>query len=81
MGLTSSSVAILLETGEKFEDLCAKVCNFLELNFCYWEGPQCVLSCAKEYRPLPQQDFTCYLAMDGVKILASGYQADEKLRC
>ncbi|XP_022134020.1 DNA topoisomerase 2-binding protein 1 [Momordica charantia] len=56
---------------EKFEDLRAKGCNLL--------GPQCVLSCAKEHRPLPQQGFTCCLAMDGVKILASGFQADEKV--
>lgn len=40
-----------------------------------------MLSCAKEFRPLPQQGFTCCLAMDGVKILASGFQANEKVRC
>ncbi|XP_038898756.1 DNA topoisomerase 2-binding protein 1 isoform X2 [Benincasa hispida] len=56
---------------EKFEDLRAKGCNLL--------GPQCVMSCAKEHRPLPQQGFTCCLAMDGVKILASGFQEDEKV--
>lgn len=56
---------------EKFEDLRSKGCNLL--------GPQCVMSCAKENRPLPQQGFTCCLAMDGVKILASGFQADEKV--
>ncbi|XP_016899871.2 uncharacterized protein LOC103487611 isoform X2 [Cucumis melo] len=55
---------------EKFEDLRAKGCNLL--------GPQCVMSCAKEHRPLPQQGYTCCLAMDGVKILASGFQEDEK---
>ncbi|KAG6735933.1 hypothetical protein POTOM_061382 [Populus tomentosa] len=43
---------------EKFEDLKAKGCNLL--------GPHCVLSCAKEHRPLPKQGFTCCLAMDGV---------------
>ncbi|KAE8637416.1 hypothetical protein CSA_021602 [Cucumis sativus] len=31
-----------------------------------------------EHRPLPQQGYTCCLAMDGVKILASGFQEDEK---
>ncbi|KAL0413648.1 UNVERIFIED_CONTAM: hypothetical protein Sradi_1566500 [Sesamum radiatum] len=51
---------------EKFEDLRAKGC------------PQCVLSCAKEHRVLPNQDFTCCLAMDGVNILASGFEKDEK---
>lgn len=55
---------------EKFEDLRAKGCNLL--------GPQCVLSCAKERRALPKQGFTCCLAMDGVKILASGFEMDEK---
>ncbi|GMP79528.1 hypothetical protein CsSME_00035031 [Camellia sinensis var. sinensis] len=56
---------------EKFELLQKKGCNLL--------GPQCVLSCAKEHRPLPKQGFTCCLAMDGVKVLASGFEMDEKL--
>ncbi|KAL6572393.1 hypothetical protein OROMI_013351 [Orobanche minor] len=55
---------------EKFEDLRSKGCNLL--------GPQCVLSCAKEHRMLPNQGFTCCLAMDGVNILASGFERDEK---
>ncbi|XP_027159017.1 DNA topoisomerase 2-binding protein 1 [Coffea eugenioides] len=55
---------------EKFEDLRAKGCNLL--------GPQCVLSCAKEHRPLPKQGFTCCLAMDGVKLLTSGFEMDER---
>ncbi|CAM8935820.1 unnamed protein product [Rhodiola kirilowii] len=55
---------------EKFEDLRAKGCQMI--------GPQCVLSCAKERRALPMQGFTCCLAMDGVKILASGFEANEK---
>ncbi|KAK2976146.1 hypothetical protein RJ640_012356 [Escallonia rubra] len=42
-------------------------------------GPQCVLSCAKEHRMLPKQGFTCCLAMDGVKVLASGFEMDEKV--
>ncbi|XP_042476122.1 DNA topoisomerase 2-binding protein 1-A-like isoform X2 [Macadamia integrifolia] len=57
---------------EKFEDLRAKGCNLL--------GPQCVLSCAKENRALPKQGFTCCLAMDGVKVLASGFEKDEKVK-
>ncbi|KAL7208690.1 hypothetical protein ACSBR1_030429 [Camellia fascicularis] len=56
---------------EKFEVLQKKGCNLL--------GPQCMLSCAKEHRPLPKQGFTCCLAMDGVKVLASGFEMDEKL--
>ncbi|KAG8363676.1 hypothetical protein BUALT_Bualt19G0047200 [Buddleja alternifolia] len=55
---------------EKFEDLRSKGCNLL--------GPQCVLSCAKEHRLLPNHGFTCCLAMDGVNILASGFEKDEK---
>ncbi|KAK3005313.1 hypothetical protein RJ639_016640, partial [Escallonia herrerae] len=42
-------------------------------------GPQCVLSCSKEHRMLPKQAFTCCLAMDGVKVLASGFEMDEKV--
>ncbi|GAY52091.1 hypothetical protein CUMW_139280 [Citrus unshiu] len=57
---------------EKFEDLRAKGCNLL--------GPQCVLSCAKENRALLKQGFTCCLAMDGVKVLASGFDVDEKFK-
>ncbi|KAL9259425.1 Ubinuclein-1-like protein [Drosera capensis] len=55
---------------EKFEDLRAKGCNLI--------GPQCVLSCAKERRPLPKQGFTCCLAMDGIKVIASGFDAEER---
>ncbi|KAI3448827.1 hypothetical protein Pfo_005492 [Paulownia fortunei] len=55
---------------EKFEDLRSKGCNLI--------GPQCVLSCAKEHRVLPNQGFTCCLAMDGANILASGFEKDEK---
>ncbi|GMH00932.1 hypothetical protein Nepgr_002771 [Nepenthes gracilis] len=55
---------------EKFGDLRDKGCNLL--------GPQCVLSCAKERRALPKQGFTCCLAMDGVKVLVSGFEAEER---
>ncbi|XP_039170840.1 DNA topoisomerase 2-binding protein 1-like isoform X3 [Eucalyptus grandis] len=55
---------------EKFEDLRAKGCKLV--------GPQCVVSCAKERRPLPQKGYTCCLAMEGVKVLASGFEVDEK---
>ncbi|XVF36981.1 hypothetical protein REPUB_Repub19eG0105700 [Reevesia pubescens] len=57
---------------EKFEDLRAKDCNLL--------GPQCVLSSANENRALPKQGFTCCLAMDGLKVLASGFDMDEKVK-
>ncbi|KAK7301430.1 hypothetical protein RJT34_12294 [Clitoria ternatea] len=57
---------------EKFEGLKSKGCKLL--------GPNCILSCAKERRPLPQQSFTCCLAMEGVKVLASGFDMDEKVK-
>ncbi|PRQ26631.1 putative BRCT domain-containing protein [Rosa chinensis] len=57
---------------EKFEDLRAKGCQLL--------GPQCVFSCANEHRSLPKQKFTCCLALDGVNVLASGFEADEKVK-
>ncbi|XP_057442668.1 uncharacterized protein LOC130734326 isoform X2 [Lotus japonicus] len=57
---------------EKFDDLKSKGCKLL--------GPRCVLSCAREQRPLPKKGFTCCLAMEGVKLLASGFDADEKVK-
>ncbi|KAK9096174.1 hypothetical protein Sjap_021671 [Stephania japonica] len=55
----------------KFDDLKAKGCKLI--------GPECVISCAKENRSLPKrEDFTCCLAMDGVKVIASGFEKDEK---
>ncbi|XP_014502700.1 DNA topoisomerase 2-binding protein 1-A isoform X4 [Vigna radiata var. radiata] len=57
---------------EKFDDLKSKGCKLL--------GPRCVLSCAKGGRPLPKQGFTCCLAMDGVKVLASGFDTEEKVK-
>lgn len=43
-------------------------------------GPQCILTCAKEHRVLPKEGYTCCLAMDGVKVLASGFEKDEKVK-
>ncbi|KAM0940546.1 putative BRCT domain-containing protein [Dioscorea sansibarensis] len=57
---------------EKFEYLRSKGCKLL--------GPQCVLSCAKERKTLPNQGYTCCLAMEGVKVLASGFEKDEKVK-
>ncbi|XP_068648087.1 uncharacterized protein [Aristolochia californica] len=57
---------------EKFEDLRAKGCSLV--------GPQCIFSCAKEHRSLPKQGYTCCLAMDGAKVLASGFEKDEKVQ-
>ena len=49
--------------------------------FWWLTGPQCVFSCANEHRSLPKQGFTCCLALDGVNVLASGFEADEKVWC
>lgn len=40
-----------------------------------------MFSCVKEHKALPKQGFTCCLAMDGVKVLASGFEVDEKVLC
>ncbi|KAH6769080.1 hypothetical protein C2S51_014416 [Perilla frutescens var. frutescens] len=56
---------------EKFEYLRSKGCNLI--------GPQCVLFCAKERRVLPKQGYTCCLALDGVNIVASGFERDVKV--
>ncbi|KAK4780167.1 hypothetical protein SAY87_016273 [Trapa incisa] len=55
---------------EKFEDLRSKGCKLV--------GPPCVISCAKERKSLPEQSYSCCLAMDGVKVLASGFEMNEK---
>ncbi|KAK4751984.1 hypothetical protein SAY87_020782 [Trapa incisa] len=55
---------------EKFEDLRAKGCKLV--------GPPCVISRAKERKSLPEQLYACCLAMDGVKVLASGFEMNEK---
>ncbi|XP_037421757.1 DNA topoisomerase 2-binding protein 1-A-like [Triticum dicoccoides] len=57
---------------ERFANLKDKGCNLL--------GPQCILSCAKEHRSLPKQGYTCCLAMDGVTILCSGFEKDQRAR-
>ncbi|RAL48803.1 hypothetical protein DM860_001123 [Cuscuta australis] len=57
---------------EKFEDLLSKGCNLI--------GPRCIRFCANECRKLPSKGFTCCFAMEGVKVLASGFAVDEKLK-
>ncbi|KAI3984033.1 hypothetical protein MKX01_035160, partial [Papaver californicum] len=58
---------------EKFEDLLAKGCKLL--------GTEFVISCGKENRALPRnKGFTCCLAMDGVKVLTSGFENNEKVK-
>ncbi|KAI3513562.1 hypothetical protein L1887_20898 [Cichorium endivia] len=53
---------------EKFNDLRQKGCNLLGM----------AVSLPLQHRVLPKQGFTCCLAMDGVKILASGFEKDPK---
>lgn len=56
--------------------------NRISYDGCFlWPGPQCILSCAKEHRVLPKQGFTCCLALDGVKVLPSGFDMEEKVLC
>eukprot|EP00252_Welwitschia_mirabilis_P020066 TRINITY_DN4829_c0_g1_i2.p1 TRINITY_DN4829_c0_g1~~TRINITY_DN4829_c0_g1_i2.p1 ORF type:complete len:444 (-),score=110.04 TRINITY_DN4829_c0_g1_i2:142-1473(-) len=55
---------------EKFSFLKEQGCNLI--------GPECVFRCAKEQRHFPKQQYTCCLAMDGVKVLASGFDKKEK---
>ncbi|KAI3838441.1 hypothetical protein MKX03_013205, partial [Papaver bracteatum] len=58
---------------DKFEDLLAKGCKLL--------GTELVISCGKENRALPKnKGFTCCLAMDGVKVLATGFDNNEKAK-
>ena len=38
-----------------------------------------MFSCANEHRSLPKQGYTCCLALDGVNVLASGFEEDEKV--
>ncbi|GLT77921.1 hypothetical protein SLA2020_494750 [Shorea laevis] len=47
---------------------------------CNLLGPWCVLTRAKENKALPKQRFTCCLAMDGLKVLAPGFEVDEKVK-
>lgn len=57
---------------EKFAFLSAQGCNLI--------GPECIFRCAKEHRSFPRQVYTCCLAMDGVKVLASGFEKEEKIK-
>lgn len=57
---------------EKFAYLSAQGCNLI--------GPECIFRCAKEHRSFPKQGYTCCLAMDGVKVLASGFEKEEKIK-
>lgn len=57
---------------ERIEELRSQGCNVI--------GPDCVMRCAKEHRPFPKQGYTCCLAMEGVKVLATGFEKLEKLK-
>lgn len=57
---------------EKFAYLSAQGCNLI--------GPECIFRCAKEHKSFPRQAYTCCLAMDGVKVLASGFEKEEKTK-
>jgi topoisomerase (DNA) II binding protein 1 len=54
----------------KIKDMREKGCRVV--------GPECVLRCAREFRRLPDRDYTCCLALEGVSVLLTGFAGDEK---
>ncbi|XP_024371130.1 uncharacterized protein [Physcomitrium patens] len=55
---------------DKIKDMRAKGCKVV--------GPECVLRCAREGKRLPDRDYTCCLALEGVSVLLTGFSGDEK---
>ncbi|OAE33724.1 hypothetical protein AXG93_601s1120 [Marchantia polymorpha subsp. ruderalis] len=56
---------------EKFSELLDRGCNVI--------GPECMLQCARDRRPLPNRKFTCCMSMEGMRILATGFDKKKKL--
>ena len=54
----------------KIKDMRAKGCRVV--------GPECVFRCAREFKRLPDRDYTCCLALEGVSVLLTGFAGDEK---
>ncbi|XP_024530554.1 DNA topoisomerase 2-binding protein 1 isoform X1 [Selaginella moellendorffii] len=46
---------------------------------CQILGPQCVFQCAKMSKPLPRRPCTCCLALEGIRVHATGFD-DSKLK-
>lgn len=55
---------------DKIKDMRAKGCRVV--------GPECVLRCAREGKRLPDREYTCCLALQGVSVLLTGFTVDEK---
>ncbi|KAG6554667.1 hypothetical protein Mapa_003685 [Marchantia paleacea] len=56
---------------EKFSELLDRGCNVI--------GPECMLQCARDRRPLPNRKYTCCMSMEGMRILATGFDKKKKL--
>ncbi|KAG0589273.1 hypothetical protein KC19_1G008800 [Ceratodon purpureus] len=54
----------------KIKDMVEKGCRVV--------GPECVLRCAREFKRLPDREYTCCLALEGVSVLLTGFIGDEK---
>jgi topoisomerase (DNA) II binding protein 1 len=54
----------------KIKELLSKGCKVV--------GPECITRCARECRRLPDREYTCCFAMEGVGVLATGFSAEEK---
>ncbi|CAK9204717.1 unnamed protein product [Sphagnum troendelagicum] len=54
----------------KIKELMSKGCKVV--------GPECITRCARECRRLPDREYTCCFAMEGVGVLATGFSAEEK---
>ncbi|KAL3696336.1 hypothetical protein R1sor_010412 [Riccia sorocarpa] len=56
---------------EKLAELQSYGCNVI--------GPECILQCARERRPLPSRKYTCCLSLEGTRILATGFDKKKKV--
>lgn len=43
-------------------------------------GSECILQCAKERRSLPSRKYTCCMSLEGMRILAIGFDKKKKVR-
>ncbi|KAL2642951.1 hypothetical protein R1flu_010538 [Riccia fluitans] len=57
---------------EKLAELQSHGCNVI--------GPECILQCARERRPLPNRKYTCCMSLEGMRILATGFEKKKKIR-
>lgn len=55
---------------DKIKEMRAKGCRVV--------GPECVFRCARDSKRLPDREYTCCLALQGVSILLTGFAGEEK---